>query len=351
MRSRENGIGALRLLFAALVIASHTPEIIDGDQHREVLHWAFGTDLTFGAVAVDGFFLISGYLITASYLSKPRGYLWRRIQRIFPGFLACMMVSVLVVAPLAGVDLSALHIGDWRKIILHLAKLEQPNTLSVFPGTHYATLNGSVWSIAYEFRCYLLTLTLGAMGLLRKPRAILALTVSALVAYVAVLPHGRLTHWPLQSLIGDGEQVLRLGSAYLVGGCFKLYEVKFRGWVALLGATALVPLLFSPRFAQPALIVFGGYVLFWCAFNVKARWFLTLNAKDDISYGLYLYAWPIEKLLLWGRPLLGIWPAGLLTLALSAVAGFLSWKLVEQPALRLKPRHSLSRLRALTVTR
>lgn len=54
-----NAFGFLRLLLASMVIVSHTPELVDGNQHRELLARLTGTN-TFGAFGVAGFFVISG---------------------------------------------------------------------------------------------------------------------------------------------------------------------------------------------------------------------------------------------------------------------------------------------------
>lgn len=102
----DNGFGLMRLVFATLVLVSHGPELLDGNRGREILTQVFG-GLSFGEFAVDGFFVISGALITASWMNaaSARDYLWRRITRIYPGFLAAIAaiaVSVLVVAPLGG---------------------------------------------------------------------------------------------------------------------------------------------------------------------------------------------------------------------------------------------------------
>ena len=94
---KDNNFGALRLLFASVVILSHSAEIVDGDRSREVLTNIFGT-LTFGILGVDGFFIISGYLITKSLLSSPTlfDYAKRRVLRIYPAFIVCFWLSLLV---------------------------------------------------------------------------------------------------------------------------------------------------------------------------------------------------------------------------------------------------------------
>ncbi|WDF74671.1 acyltransferase family protein [Novosphingobium sp. KACC 22771] len=105
--SRKNGFGALRLMLALLVILSHAPEMANGDRHREILTRLFGT-LSFGDLAVDGFFIISGYLISASMLSNSKGFLRRRVMRIYPGFLVASLFCLVIVGPLRGISLTSL---------------------------------------------------------------------------------------------------------------------------------------------------------------------------------------------------------------------------------------------------
>ena len=338
---RQNTLGALRLLFASLVIASHTPQMFDGTFAREPLHMIFGT-VSLGELAVDGFFLISGYLITASFISDPRTYLAKRMLRIYPAFIACFLLCVFVVAPIGGADLSALGGRDWLKLAASVVILKAPAIPGAFEGLAYPALNGSMWTISYEFRCYLLAAVLGLIGFYRDRRLYLAFTLVVVAAnFLFLFPVGASIEAlmrPLNAVLGEPAQTVRLTAAFACGACLKLYPIHYRGRFALAAALALAVALFVPALASVALFTLGAYIVFWVGFEVTWTPLRTLNAKDDISYGLYLYAWPIATLLLWywrDAPLLA---HGLLTLAGSVLMGFVSWHVLEKPCMRLKSR-------------
>jgi peptidoglycan/LPS O-acetylase OafA/YrhL len=340
--NKINGFGALRLLFAGLVILSHSPEMMTGDRSRELLTSLFGT-MSFGDLAVDCFFLISGYLITGSMLRNSQGYLWRRVLRIYPAFVICTGSCLFLVAPLGGGNLAALSAQSWEKLAVHMLLLQSPRIDSVFPGTHYPALNGSMWTIAYEFRCYLLSYLLGRLSLLKSRRFVLALCAAALIVFVISLrlPPSH-THGALEMAFGDPHDTLRLTAAYLVGTGIKVANPPLRADYAAIAAVALAGLLFVPVLAEASLLVLGGYALFTVAFQFNGRWFRTLNSKDDISYGLYLYAWPIGKLIFWYVPTINVWLHVAITLVISLAAGWLSWQLIEKRFLALGHRKVVS---------
>lgn len=340
---RSNGIGALRLFFASLVIVSHSPEMLDGSLRREPLFNLFGT-LSSGDLAVDAFFLISGYLIAASFAASSSlvSYFRKRVLRIYPAFVVCSLLCVFVVAPLAGADLSALRPADWGRLSYRLLMLKSPEVAGAFQGLPYPALNGSAWTISYEFRCYVLAAALGLVGLYRKGGrwAFLGLTVAMIAGnLVLALAAPGLTapNW-LVATFGEPHQQARLTTAFMIGTCFWLFnaELALRARYAAVAALGLVGLMFVPAVAETALFLLGGYVLFWIAFKVTWKPLHTINAKDDVSYGVYLYAWPIGALLIW------FWrdiPAPLLALLtfLGALAcGRASWLAVEKPAMRWK---------------
>ncbi len=337
-----NAIGALRLLFASLVIVSHSYAMLDGGDQREPLYRVFHT-FSLGAVAVDGFFLISGYLITASFVSSAGlvDYFRKRILRIYPAFIVSSLLCVFVVAPLGGAAIKALGAGDWARLTYRLVMLKSPEVPGVFAGLPQPALNGSAWTISYEFRCYILAAVFGLMGLYKRPRAFVALTLAVLLADIALA-------WPEQSVsapgwfeaaLGDPSQDARLLGAFMTGACFWLYRkpLPLKGAFAAVAAALLCGLLASRHFAQPALVLLGGYALFWVSF--KARWkpLLTINSRQDISYGTYLYAWPIGILLVWFWRTIPAPALILLTTIGAMILGAASWYAVEKPALRWKP--------------
>jgi len=134
--ARKNNIGFIRLLAASMVIVSHSPELIDGDRSREPLMRVFGT-LSLGEVAVDIFFLISGYLITRSYLTTRHwNYVTRRVGRIYPGYLVAYFLCIFAVGPMAGVPISLLNRASYAKIVGHAMWLDMPR-LKAFATQHF----------------------------------------------------------------------------------------------------------------------------------------------------------------------------------------------------------------------
>lgn len=138
--------------------------------------------------------------------------------------------------------------------------------------------------------------------------------------------------------------LLRLGSFFLVGGCFYLYRnsLVLKGRFALASLVVLLPCMFSWRLSEPALLVFGGYILFYVA-HLSVPAFGALNGRIDISYGIYLYGWPVQNLAssLW--PQANVWLLASGVYLAAVTLGLASWYLVEKPFLRLKRNDHSSR--------
>lgn len=341
MASADNSFGALRLLLALQVIVSHAYAHLN-DAPDEPLIRTFGGSTTFGDVAVDGFFTLSGYLITASFLNS-RGlaqYAGKRVLRIYRAFVVAFVVCVTIVAPIGGVSLSPrpTTIVSFLKSML---LLESPTVQGVFPGTPYPVLNGATWTIAYEFRCYVLVALLGVIGLLRRPKLMATLTL-ALLAMASIRPlhlFAAVDALPLARFwLGGSDATVRLDAVFLAGCCLYLYrrQVPFTTPLSLIAAALVIGGL-AGRLATLAMATGGAYLLIGLA-GRRLPLIGRLNRKNDISYGTYLYAWPISKLLVMTMPAVPVFPLILLTAAGALMAGKVSWHVIERPALKLVAR-------------
>ena len=334
-RSKINNYSLLRLVFASLVILSHGPELLDGNRSRELATRLWGT-MSFGEIAVDGFFVISGFLITQSFVNSRTvgSYLFKRVLRIYPAFLVATFVLLSVVAPMAGAHGP---VEIWKSLN-RAVMLEGPYRAGAFEGLAYPALDGAMWSIAYEFRCYLAVIVLGSLGFFRASWVIAAMSLLMLFATsFAVVPHWVVPYYG--AAFGYLPFDVRTGGVFLVGVLYYLERdrIPLRNDLAALAAIALVGLMFFKSTAEPAFAVLGGYLIFWLA---EVAWLkpVSLRLKDDISYGVYLYAWPITSLLIFYGIIRSPWLLSGATLVGAAICGWLSWRLVEKPLLSLKGR-------------
>ncbi len=319
--------------------------------------------LSLGGVAVYGFFLISGYLITNSFFSAPNifAYLTRRVLRIYPAFVVAFLLSVLVVAPLVGG-----HIGGPLDGLARLVLLQPPpHYPGLLTGLPVPALNGSMWTIAYEFRCYLLIAVLGLSGLLARRRLMLALTALAIAAaFAATFPAVQAGLAALDArlhareLIGETSQTVQLTAVFLIGACIYNYRdlvvSNARGSIALICFLAMAPMLFFSHLALIALTTLGAYSLFWLAFKANLGVFQRINDRWDISYGVYLYGWPTGTLILWFNRGIDPWVLAATAVPAAMILGAMSWWGLERWTKdlgRRAARGRASRLASLAIDR
>lgn len=329
-----NNFGFLRLFFAIFVIFSHSFELLDGDAKREPLFKMFGT-VTLSGFGVYGFFLISGYLITKSFEETNNGiaYLLKRVLRIYPGFVAAYLFSIFVIGPMVGG-----HLDNFGPHIVRLIFLGPPMMPGVFSGQHSPGLNSSMWTISYEFRCYLIVLVLGVSGLLFKRRWILVGTSVALALNFIMPPISGWLPEDVTSLVGEPIYSVRFMAVFGCGALFYLYRdhIRYESHLAGAAAVALLAAMFSPLLVETATFTLGGYLLFLFAFNIKSRPLSSIGDRTDLSYGMYLYAWPIQNTLIWIEPNWSPWVLFLTATAITTPFACVSWIAVEKPFLKLK---------------
>lgn len=341
---RANNFDALRLGMALLVVWSHCFALWYGTEADEWISLLLGGIYNAGNVAVLGFFTISGFLITLSYArtSSPWRYLSRRVKRIYPGYLVAITLCGLVVVPAfssrAFLDLAP---GEWLGLALNLLLR---NFIPLSDAFDHGAVNGALWSIPYEFWCYLGVMALGLLGLIHRKALWVVLAVLLMVTRTLIdmddwKPGGGL----LAVIIGWPYLWLVVGPSFLLGaGVYQYRKVIPRSpWLlaGLLVATIVSAHLFKhPHVTRLLLPPTLAYATFYTAFSPLVR--LHRAARfGDFSYGTYLYAYPIQQILVF--TLRGHMPFVLfvpLAMLLSLFAALASWHLVERWFLRSAER-------------
>jgi peptidoglycan/LPS O-acetylase OafA/YrhL len=329
---RRNNFDLLRLVAAATVIFSHAFLIAEGTNDREPLVVLSGRQCPLGLVGVFVFFTMSGFLVTQSWEStgSPLRYLAKRALRIFPGLFAALCVSAFMIAPLVTSLAAADYLGRPDPYAYVVANTLLDFSRHQLPGVLFADnavgleINGSLWTLRYEFMMYLMVLAVGLLGA-AAPLATLVLLLLGLacLSFESFAVFG--TWGWLLAFFAAGMLLYRLRDSGI-----------FRARWALL---ALAGLLATLRFGQFIQLfpLLGGYLAIFLALDRRLP-HVPAARFGDLSYGLYIYGWPAEQLVAWasgGRA--PWWEVFLLGLALALGLAWLSWHLVEAPMLRLKP--------------
>lgn len=327
-----NHFDLLRLALSALVLYSHSFQMA-GYEATEPLKAATAGQHTLGMLAVDAFFAVSGFLVTRSWVRTPGvSFIRNRLLRIYPAFWVATAVSVAAATTSTDDPVGYLSRltnnadGVFRHLLLD--RIEGIDDSQVYARTRApGIVNGSLWSLHPEVVCYALVAALGAVGGLGR-RATLIAFVGCWAGYVylawnAVPP-------------ADGP-LFRLAGFFAAGAALHFWPgVLARRWVLAtatalgIGAAFLPPPWFTCvlPICLPIIAVGIG--------NTPRLSGPTVLSRIDLSYGVYLYAWPVQQMLVhYG---LVTTPLTLFAVAtpISLVLAAGSWVLIERPCLRFK---------------
>lgn len=333
---RANHFNTIRLAVALLVVWSHSFAIYYGTEDFEPISLILDGKYNAGNIGVRVFFAISGFLIFQSWerSSNAKSYFSKRVRRIFPGYLVAIALCSFVIVPLySSVGYGGMTFevaGEWLWKNLLLRNYIPPS--DAFAANPIQAVNGALWSISFEFWCYIGVAALGFSGLIRHRWFVLAALVALMIVKAWLDATGRK---PGGGLIGDiiGWPYLWLSMApsFLTGVAALKFgsHIPRSRWILLALTTALIVSTHaSTRMAFDLIFIpWLGYAVFYVAFIAAA---LPDAAKHgDISYGTYLYGFPIQQMLVASLAL--SFPAFIAaSVALSLIAGALSWMIVER---------------------
>jgi peptidoglycan/LPS O-acetylase OafA/YrhL len=333
---RSNGIGFIRLLLAAIVVWSHAWAIAPMGYEPLAL-WTNGS-FTAGFLAVCGFFVLSGFLITKSgeLLHDPGRFLWHRVLRIYPGFWVCLVVTAFVVAPsMYRLAHGTLHgyfsspEGPLSYFFQNLLVFDSQGDIANLATRFNHHLNSSLWTLPWEFACYFGVAAFGMVGIYRSPRIVAMVTlllIGIMGASESVSKNGSYFQYmmPLFLFISFG-----LGStAYLFRD-----RIPIR-WPLAIAAGVWVVAALPGKFDRTLVAVPMAYLTLYAAMRLPI---CSFDRKADLSYGLYIYSMPISYLLAYaGFTSFGFPVYCAIAMVSGLIVAALSWFIIEQNALQLK---------------
>ncbi|MEM6900489.1 MAG: acyltransferase [Pseudomonadota bacterium] len=346
-QGRDNNLHLIRLLAASAVLVGHCwPLLYGAGVHdpfsnllRPISPFARGVP----GIAVYIFFFLSGFLVTKSMVERGDliDYAVSRIARIYPALIVVVSLLVFVVGPIfttLSVEAYAAHPQTSRYFLTNIIIWKVAFPLpGVFSDHAFTGVNGSLWTLPAEIRCYVLVALFWMAGAFTHRNIFNMLTIALAIG-------GYLFRDSLPFFIMRGH--MEMAFFFLIGAVFYMNRDLVRLSPAAFVSVFLICLMlkgnalyhpFAALFLCMAIAFLG-----WSLPNI----FPKLNQFGDISYGVYIYAYPVQQIVI---EISGgnIGPLQLLAVAtpIVFVLAYLSWRLIEKPALSTKSRLLLNRPR------
>lgn len=326
---KNNNLTFIRLLAALAVIYGHAYAVVPGFGGDWVLRttgYAFA-----GGVAVDLFFLISGFLVTASVLKAGvRHYVVSRVLRVYPALWVHLILVTFVLGPfITTLPLSSYftHSDVWSYFFGLAGTYKGAFFLpGVFEGNADHAVNGSIWSVLIEVWLYCILLGFYLIGILRS-RAIFNVIFFVLLVIV----------WQDSSHVPSfisGTTNLHVCMMFYIGSFLYINRemVPVSPYYLLLALFLSGMTIGTDRFPYAYALLL---VTFFCSASFSSQ-FAWMDRYGDYSYGVYLYGWPSQQIVALLFPKLSPLPNALISMVLALMLAILSWHLVEKRALRLK---------------
>jgi peptidoglycan/LPS O-acetylase OafA/YrhL len=347
----RNSLGFIRLVLAIAVIFDHAFPL--GGYGADPFFTLTHGQASLGSIAVAGFFAISGYLIAKSGMSADvLQFMWRRFLRIFPAYWAVLLLTAFVVAPIiwvaAGGNLGHyFHLGanspfyyftgNWT-LNIHTYGIYDMLTKTTPYGRsiHGSAFNGSIWTLIYEWNCYLLIGVLVVFGVLLRAKLVVPIiTVFLFIFQIVLLVNPAVIASSVPWL--NDQYRITLTLTFMYGACIAVYSKRIP-YTNGLGILSGVVMLYTLRYGgfQIVGVAAGAYFVLYLGARLPS-FFQRIGVKNDYSYGVYIYGFLVEQVIaLLGWYKFGYIPYVLISVVLSLGMAWLSWHVIEKRAMSLK---------------
>lgn len=334
MQHKDNNLNLLRLIAALMVLYAHSFAFY-GNPPAGFLGLA-----SYGGLGIEIFFIISGYLIVKSWDFTPSvaNFLIKRSLRIFPALIVVVLISMFVLGPM----FTTLTVSEYFAHPQFWSYMKNIILSPVFylPGVlEHArvpnAVNGSLWSLPVEFFMYLVVM---GLGLLFKGGRWVYTAVTALFALTVVFWCWR--DAPLVVVYGtDVRNIFLTGIYFMIGACYAKWRLE--RWFSLSGVCVLImaTILLAPYAAVSKFLLWLALPYVVLAYGLSRSWLGSwVNRVGDCSYGVYIYAFPVQQFVLLKFPNISYPTYLFVTIVITLVLGYASWHLVEKRVLKFKPK-------------
>lgn len=342
MISKENNFDFLRLLLASLVIVSHSYPL-SGFGNYEILANFSEKQIDFGSLAVNCFFIISGYLILIS-LQRSRNiidYSWKRLLRLFPALIALLIITMLFLPFIYKGTQEHIFQEEsyWSYFFRNLSLYHiQFNISGIFETNPFrGMINGSLWTLCYEFTMYFILVPLFWVKNQKKLLIIIIGSVFIL-SYILSLFFPNFYDYFFQIVKMKSSNFYRLSSFFLAGSLMVFLNQKFLMKREVLLISLLVSLLtlYYGGFTFLSPVVLPFLVI---GFGLRSTKYISnlSHRIGDLSYGIYIYGFLVQQTLMYLFEL-QTYSLMLFSLIITIILSYFSWHYIERVFLRYKNR-------------
>lgn len=337
-KGRDNNFNLIRMVSALAVLVTHSFALVLGSGEFEPFRKSIG--MTMGTIAVDVFFITSGFLVTASLLNRQSiiEFAWARALRIFPALFVMLLLTVFVLGPVfTSLPLSKYFAyGETYAYLLGCSALFTDIARSlpgVFEDNPYKLfINGSLWTLPYEVRMYAALASVWfVLKIVPSSRRSLAFKIMVIALVLLSGANSLVKHFYFFS---DRNS---LSFLFFTGASFYILKerIRFSHWVFYGMVTVLALSVQDKDLFYVVYSLSIAYILFYLAF-IPSRFIRKYNRLGDYSYGVYIYAWPVQQSVVALFPDVTVLDMILISSGVTILLSAASWHLIEKHALSLK---------------
>lgn len=334
---KKNNFDFLRFLFAVFVVISHAYPLSGSSENAQWIYQLTNGQIVLARIGLDGFFIISGFFIFKSLQRSKNiyNYFQKRVLRLFPALLVVLLITILL-APYVYEGIIPFHenIEVYTYLPNNISLYNfQPVIKGIFDKNPYHSINGSLWTIRYEFSLYM---ALSILCFFRKKVWLIKLLLLACFIILIIVYTFFLDRFAGSSICGMlGYEILDLGIFFVCGSVLAAFDFEKIHSNSLLVVVFFI-LIFSIYFNFYSIVKHTTLPIIILLIGFKPLpFFSTFGKMGDMSYGIYIYSFPVQQTLMYFYNL-NLYQLMLWSLTISILLGYLSWHLIEKKALKYK---------------